>query len=330
MQPKFRSESVPSIKVIGVGGGGCNAINQMIKEGLKCVEFIAVNTNPQALLKSNASQHICIGEKVHRGFDGGEDPLQGKIAAEYSADEVFKVVRDVDLVFIVSTMGGGVGTGAAPVIARIAKQTGALTIGVVTQPFTFEGTRRMQKAVEGINNLMKHVDTLIVFNNDQIKEVDKCAPLFEAFKTIDHKLFQGIKSISDLLSVPNLICFTFDDLRSIMSEGKLAQITSGKASGEDRARLAIENAILPCQMEFPMSKAESILVNFTCSPDLALIEVKLAIDLILESARPNVSILFGALIDPERVDEFQVTVFTNGFENLNVRGVTRKTFDLDI
>ncbi|MCJ7626174.1 MAG: cell division protein FtsZ [Anaerolineaceae bacterium] len=320
MQSKSRSESTPSIKVIGIGGGGCNAINHMIEEGLKSVEFIAVNTNPQTLLQSNASKKVCIGEKVHRGLDGNEDPHKGEIAAEYSADELFKIIRDADLVFIVSTMGGGVGSGAAPVVARIAKPTGALIIGIVTQPFTFEGTRRMQKAIDGINNLKKYVDTLIVFRDDQVKEIDKHACLIEAFKTVDHKLFQGIKGISDLLTVSNLICLNLADLRTIINGGKLTQMIIGKASGEDRARVATEKAISSCSIDFPINKADSVLINFTCASDMALIEVKMAIDLIRESAHTNVNILFGAMIDPDLIDEFQVTVFNNGYESLDVWG----------
>jgi cell division protein FtsZ len=324
MQPAFQSESALSIKVIGVGGGGCNVINHMIEEGLKGVEFIAVNTNPQALLQLNASKQVCIGEKTHRGLDGGEDPLKGEIAAEYSADEIIKVVRDVDLGFIVSTMGGGVGTGAAPVVARIAKQAGALTIGVVTQPFIFEGTRRMQKAVEGINNLRKHVDTLIVFSDDQIKEIDIHASLSDAFKTIDHKIFQAIKGISDLLTIQNLICLTFAGLRSILSGGKFAHLIVGEASGEDRARAATVKAISSCPMDFPLNKADCILVNFSCSPDLALVEVKLGIDLIRESAHPNVNILFGAIIDQGLIDEFHVTAIATGYESMKGQGLIRK------
>ncbi|HBO33197.1 MAG TPA: cell division protein FtsZ [Anaerolineaceae bacterium] len=330
MQSKSQFESTPSIKVIGVGRGGCNAVNHMTEEGLKGIEFIAVNRDSQVLSQSKASKRLFIGELVHHGLDGGEDPKRAEKAAENSADELSKVIRDADMIFIVSTMGDGTGTGAAPVVARIAKQAGALTIGVVTQPFTFEGTRRMQKAVEGINNLRKHVDTLIVFSNDQIKEIDKHASLVEAFKVVDHKIFQGIKGISDLLTAPNLICLNLADLRSIMNGGKLAQMTVGKASGEDRARVATEKAISSCPMDFPMNKADGILVNFTCSPDLALIEIKLAIDLIRKSARPNVNILFGALINPDLIDEFQVTVFTNGYESLDARRVNRSFFDLDI
>jgi cell division protein FtsZ len=325
-----RSESALSIKVIGVGRGGCNAINHMIEKELKGVEFIAVNTDPQVHSQSKATKRLFLGELVQHGLDRSKDPKIVENAAENSAGELSKIVLNADLVFIVSTMGGGTGTGAAPVIARIAKHTGALTIGVVTQPFTFEGTRRMQKAVEGINTLRKIVDSLILINNDQIKEIDIHASLSEAFKTIDHKIFQDIKGISDLFTVPNLICLNLHELCSIMRGSKLAQMTVGIASGVDRARIATQKAISSYSMDSSLNKFDSILVNFTCGSDLALIEIKFAIELIQKGAHPNVKILYGVLIDPDLNDGFQATIFTIGDLDLVYRQKSHSIFDLDI
>ena len=330
MESISRPGSDSLIKVIGVGGGVCNAINHMIEEGLKGVEFIAVHTDPQILIKSKAPKRVFIGEIVRHGLDGGGDPHKAQKAAEDSADELYKIVCDADMTFVVSAMGGGTGTGAAPVVARIAKQAGALTIGIVTRPFTFEGTRRMQKVLDGINILKNHVDTLIVFSNDRLLETDRQASVGEAFRIIDDILLQGIKGISELITVPGLICLDLDEVRTILSGGKLATLTFGKASGEDRAHIATKKAISSFPMDFPLDGARSILVNFTSGPDLALIEVSQAIDLIRKSVRPNVNILFGAVIDTDLGDEFRVTAIANGYESMGGQELFPRFLDLDI
>lgn len=330
MQPILHPKINTIIKVIGVGGGGCNAINHIIDEGLGNVEFITVNTDPQILLQSKASIQVLIREKERCGLDGGGDPLRAEKAAEDSADELYKIVCNADLVFIIATMGGGAGTGAAPVVARFAKQTGALTVGVVTRPFTFEGTRRMQKAFNGINHLKQQVDTLIIFHDDWLHEIDNHISVIDAFKMIDHILFQRIKGISDLITVPNLICLDFNDIRSILSGGGLAVVTIGKASGEDRARIAAAKVISSQPKEFPMKEARSILVNFTSGPHLALFEVSQAIDIIRDSIDPKVRVLFGAQIDPDMEDEFQVTTLAVGYDSKDDRESSRRFPDMDI
>jgi cell division protein FtsZ len=330
MESMSRPESDPLIKVIGVGGGVCYAINLMVENGPKGVEFIAVHTDQQVLYKSKAPKRVFLGEIEKRGLDGGGDPHKAQKAAEDSTDELYKIVCDADLTFIVSAMGGGTGTGAAPVVARIAKKAGALTIGLVTRPFMFEGTRRMQKAMDGINILKNHVDTLIVYSNDRLLETDKHASVVEAFKIIDNLLLQGIKDISELITVPGLICLDLDDVRTIMSGAKFATLIFGKASGEDRARIATEKAISSCPIDFPMGGALSILVNITSGQDLALIEVSQAIELIRKPSRPDVNLLFGAIIDTDLCDEFRVTVIANGYESMGCQELFPRFHDLDI
>ncbi len=238
------SESFARIKVVGVGGGGCNAVNRMIEEGLQGIEFVAVNTDGQALMLSKADIRIRIGDKVTRGLGAGGNPEMGRKAAEESAEELYSALKGADMVFVTAGMGGGTGTGAAPIIAQIAKEVGALTIGVVTRPFTFEGARRAKSAEEGIGNLKEHADTLIVIPNDRLLQmVDKRASLQDAFRLADDVLRQGIQGISELITVPGLINLDFADVRAIMSEGGAALMAVGHASGEDRARIAAEMAI---------------------------------------------------------------------------------------
>ena len=238
-----QSESFARIKVVGVGGGGCNAVNRMIDEGLQGIEFIAVNTDGQALLQSKAPTRVRLGDKVTRGLGAGGNPDVGKKSAEESAEELYEVLKGSDMVFVTSGMGGGTGTGAAPIVAQIAKEVGALTIGVVTRPFTFEGSRRAQSAEAGIAKLKEHADTLIVIPNDRLLQmVDKRASLQDAFRLADDVLRQGIQGISELITVPGLINLDFADVRAIMSEGGAALMAVGRASGEDRARVAAEAA----------------------------------------------------------------------------------------
>ena len=244
MKTMNNAESFARIKVVGVGGGGCNAVGRMIREGLTGVEFVAVNTDAQALMQSEAQTRVRIGDKLTRGLGAGGNPENGRKAAEESAQELYEVLKGTDMVFVTAGIGGGTGTGAAPVVAQIAKEVGALTIGVVTRPFTFEGARRMQTAESGIEKLKEQVDTLIVIPNDRLLQiVDKRSSLNEAFLMADDVLRQGIQGISELITIPGLINLDFADVKTIMSEGGAALMAVGTASGEDRARMAAEMAI---------------------------------------------------------------------------------------
>ena len=330
MQSISRSVSNATIKVIGIGGGGCNAINHMIEKNLQNVELIAVDTDPQTLSQIKTANRVCIGEKTHLGLDGSGNPGRGEQAAEYSLHELSNVVQGADVIFIVSTLGGGTGTGAAPVVARAARLTGALTIAVITRPFMFEGARRSRQAIEGTNYLTKFVDTLIVINdNDLLVQIDRRSTLRETFEHVDDTVFHSIKSISDLLTVTGIICLGLADIRAALSGGRLAQVITGKASGEDRARVAVKKALL-CPMNFPLAEAHSNLVNITCSPDLALIEVSQAIAIIRESIPSNMDILFGALIDANLQDEIQITIITNGYDRLDETKPNYNFANLDI
>jgi cell division protein FtsZ len=308
-------ESFARIKVIGVGGGGCNAVNRMITEGVQGIEFVAVNTDAQALLLSKASTRVRIGEKVTRGLGAGGNPEMGQKAAEESAEELYEVLKGSDMVFVTAGLGGGTGTGAAPIVAQIAKEVGALTIGVVTRPFSFEGNRRSQAAEAGISRLKEHADTLIVIPNDRLLQiVDKRASLQEAFQVADDVLRQGIQGISELITVPGLINLDFADVRAIMSEGGAALMAVGKASGEDRARVAAEQAISSQLLDITIDGARGILFNVTGGNSLTLFEVNQAAAIIKETAHPDVNLIFGAVIDPNMGDELRVTVIATGFD----------------
>ena len=314
-----QAESFARIKVVGVGGGGCNAINRMIDEGLSGIEFVAVNTDAQALLLSKAQVRVRIGEKVTRGLGAGGDPENGRKAAEESAEELYEVLKGSDMVFVTSGLGGGTGTGAAPIVAQIGKECGALTIGVVTRPFTFEGSRRQASAEEGIAKLKEHADTLIVIPNDRLLQiVDKRASLQEAFRVADDVLRQGIQGISELITVPGLINLDFADVRTIMSEGGAALMAVGKASGEDRARIAAEMAISSQLLDITIDGARGILFNVTGGPGLTLFEVNQAAAIIKETAHPDVNLIFGAVIDQNMSDEIRVTVIATGFDRTGV------------
>lgn len=312
-------ESFANIKVVGVGGGGCNAVNRMIDEGLQGVEFIAINTDAQALMLSKAAKRVRIGEKLTRGLGSGGNPEIGYKAAEESADEMYDVLRGADMVFITGGMGGGTGTGACPVVAQIAKEVGALTIGVVTRPFTFEGSRRIQAAEGGIAKLKEQADTLIVIPNDRLLQiVDKRAGLQDAFRMADDVLRQGVQGISELITVPGLINLDFADVRTIMSEGGAALMAVGSAKGEERAREAAEKAISSQLLDITIDGARGILFNVTGGPDLTLFEVNQAAAIIKETAHPDVNLIFGAVIDPNMGDELRITVIATGFERTGV------------
>lgn len=308
-------ENFAQIKVIGVGGGGGNAVNRMINEGLGGVEFIAVNTDNQALMMSKAKTRVRIGDKLTRGLGAGGNPEIGRKAAEESSEELYEVLRGADMVFIACGMGGGTGTGAAPVVAQIAKELGALTIGVVTRPFTFEGSRRAQYAGAGIENLKNQVDTLIVIPNDRLLQMaDKRATLQQAFSLADDVLRQGIQGISELITVPALINLDFADVRTIMSEGGAALMAVGRAHGDDRARKAAESAITSGLLDVTIDGARGILFNITGGNDLTLFEINEAAAIIKESAHPDVNLIFGAQIDDSMGDEVRITVIATGFE----------------
>lgn len=315
-------ETPARIKVVGVGGGGCNAVERMIREGLKGVDFVSINTDAQALMLSSASTRVRIGEKLTRGLGSGGLPETGKRAAEESADQLYDVLRGADMVFVTAGMGGGTGTGAAPIIAQIAKEVGALTIGVVTRPFGFEGSRRAQSAELGISELKGKADTLIVIPNDRLLQlVDKRANLQDAFRVADDVLRQGVQGISELITTPGLINLDFADVRTIMSEGGAALMAVGVGKGEGGARQAAEQAISSKLLDITIDGARGILFNVTGGPDMTLFEVNDAAAIIKETAHPEVNLIFGAVIDESMGDEVRVTVIATGFERT---GVTRR------
>jgi len=316
----FQSESFARIKVVGVGGGGCNAVNRMILEGMSGVEFIAVNTDAQALLLSKAETRVRIGDKTTRGLGSGGNPEIGQKAAEESAEDLYEVLRGSDMVFVTAGLGGGTGTGAAAIVAQIAKEVNALTIGVVTRPITFEGARRTKSAESGITRLKEHADTLIVIPNDRLLQiVDKRASLQDAFRIADDVLHQGIQGISELITVPGMINLDFADVRAIMSEGGAALMAVGRAAGEDRARIAAEAAISSQLLDITIDGARGILFNVTGGPDLTLFEVNQAAAIIKETAHPDVNLIFGAVIDENMGDEVRITVIATGFDRAGVR-----------
>ncbi len=303
------------IKVVGIGGGGVNAVNRMIDAGLKGVEFIAINTDAQALLMSDADVKLDIGRELTRGLGAGSDPDVGREAAEAHADEISEVLRGADMVFITAGKGGGTGTGGAPVVAEIAKNLGALTIGVVTRPFTFEGRRRSVQAEAGIQRLKEKVDTQIVIPNDRLLSVsnDKTS-MVNAFKMADEVLLQGVQGITDLITTPGLINTDFADVKMIMSNAGSALMGIGHATGEGRALNAARNAISSPLLEASIEGARGILLSISGGSDLGLFEVNEAAEVIHNVAHPDANIIFGAVIDDELGDEIRVTVIAAGFD----------------
>lgn len=319
MKNMKNAETFARIKVVGVGGGGSNAVERMIHEGMHGVEFVAVNTDAQALMQSSATTRVRIGDKLTRGLGAGGNPDMGRKAAEESAEDLYNILKGSDMVFVTAGIGGGTGTGAAPIIAQIAREIGALTIGVVTRPFTFEGARRLQSAEVGIAKLKEHVDTLIVIPNDRLLQiVDKRASLNEAFLVADDVLRQGIQGISELITIPGLINLDFADVRTIMSEGGAALMAVGNGSGEDRARVAAEQAITSNLLDITIDGARGILFNVTGGSNLSLFEVNTAAAIIKETAHPDVNLIFGAVIDPDMGDEIRITVIATGFDRSGV------------
>ncbi len=314
MQYPLEADGLATIKVIGVGGGGSNAVNRMIAEGLSGVEFIAVNTDAQALQLSQAVRRIQIGGKLTKGLGAGGRAEVGERAAEESREELEAAVDGADMVFVTAGMGGGTGTGAAPVAAEIARKSGALTIGVVTKPFMFEGTPRMQAAETGLERLADNVDTLIVIPNDRLLTLgDRRLTFHEAFRSADEVLHQGIQGISELITVPGLINLDFADVRTIMEDGGAALMAVGKATGEDRAVEAAENAIASPLLDITIDGATGVLFNVTGGMDMTLQEINEAAEVIRGTVDGNANIIFGAVLDPEMSDELRITVIATGF-----------------
>jgi cell division protein FtsZ len=314
-------EGFAQIRVIGVGGGGSNAVNRMIQANMMGIEFIAVNTDAQALLLTQAQSFIRIGDKLTRGLGAGGNPNVGAKAAEENAEELYERLKGSDMVFITAGMGGGTGTGASPVIAQIAREVGALTVGVVTKPFAFEGTKRRLAAEEGIANLKQHVDTLITVPNDRLLQVaDKKMPLKEAFRLADDVLRQGIQGISDLITVPGLINLDFADVKTIMSAAGSALMAIGEASGESRAIDAAHIAISSPLLDIDINGAHGVLFNITGGLDLTLYEVNEAADIISKAAHPDANIIFGAVQDQAFDGKVKITVIATGFDEQDQRG----------
>jgi len=309
-------DSLAQIKVVGVGGGGCNAVNRMIESGIEGVDFIVVNTDAQALQLSHAETKLQIGEKVTRGLGAGANPEIGKKAAEESREMLMNAMRGADMVFVTAGMGGGTGTGAAPIIAEIAKELGALTVGVVTKPFRFEQRRRMMQAETGIENLKEKVDTLIVIPNDRLLEiVDRSTPVIEAFREADNVLRQGVSGISDLIAVPGLINVDFADVKAVMTERGSALMGIGTANGENRATEAAKKAICSPLLETSIDGAKGVLMHISGGNNLSLWEVNEAADIISSAADQEVNMIFGANINPELDEDIVVTVIATGFES---------------
>ena len=312
------SGNLAKIKVVGVGGGGNNAVNRMITSGLQGVDFIAINCDAQALLLSKAQNRIQIGEKLTKGLGAGANPEIGQKAAEESREILIEQLRGADMVFVTAGMGGGTGTGAAPIVAECAREAGALTVGVVTKPFSFEGKRRMNQAEAGIVNLKDRVDTLITIPNDRLLQViDRRTSMMDAFRIADDVLRQGVQGISDLISVPGLINADFADVKTIMSNAGSALMGIGTAKGESGAKAAAEAAIKSPLLEASIDGARGVLFNITGGKDLSLFDVTEASNIITEAVDPDANIIFGAVIDEKLDDEIRVTVIATGFNGKN-------------
>lgn len=313
--PQF-VENFAKIKVVGVGGGGQNAVNRMIEEGLQGVEFISVNTDAQALMLSNSPLRLRIGDKLTKGLGSGGNPEIGQRAAEESREEIKEVLEGADMVFVTAGMGGGTGSGASPVIAGIARDLGALTIGVVTRPFTFEGSHRRRSAEGALGELKDNVDTLIAIPNDRLLQVvDKKVSINQAFRTADDVLRQGIQGISELITIPGLVNLDFADVRAVMIEGGAALMAIGRGTGENRAKDAVQEAIHSALLDVSIDGARSILFNIKGGNDLSLFEVNEAAEVIRAAAHPESNIIFGAVVDPNLQEEIHLTVIATGFDH---------------
>ena len=315
-------ENVTTIKVIGVGGGGGNAVNRMVSDGLQGVEFIAMNTDQQALAKNHAATKVQLGSKLTKGRGAGADPEIGQRAAEESKDEIANALKGSQMVFITAGMGGGTGTGAAPVVAEVAHDLGILTVGIVTKPFSFEGKRKMGLAEQGIANLLMHVDSLIVIPNERLKMISQeKITLMNAFQAADNVLRQGVESISALINVPAFINLDFADVRSIMKDAGYAHMGVGSAKGAGKAENAAKAAISSPLLETSIAGAHGVIINITSSPDIGLEDVETAAGLITQSAQPDANIIWGTAFDENLSDEMRVTVVATGFDNKAADGL---------
>ena len=309
-------DQIAKIKVIGVGGGGCNAVNRMIESGVKGVEFIVANTDLQVLNASKASNKLQMGESMTGGLGAGANPEVGREAAIESKEEIKESLKGADMVFVTCGMGGGTGTGAAPVIAEIAQDLGALTVGIVTKPFRFEGKKRTEQAVIGIDELKKHVDTLIVIPNDRLRDIiDKSTPMLDAFKEVDNVLHRGVQSISDLIAVSGLVNLDFADVKAVMEKRGNALIGIGLGVGENRAIEAAKQAVSSPLLETSVSGATDAIINVTGGTNLTLFEAEDAAEVVRQSANTDINIIFGAVINENLTDEVIVTVIATGFED---------------
>ncbi len=304
-----------NIKVIGVGGGGNNAVNRMISTNIRGVEFIAINTDAQALSASSASRKLVIGEKITHGKGAGANPELGRRSAEESIEDIRALLDGADMVFVTAGMGGGTGTGAAPVVAKIAKELGILTIGIVTKPFSFEGKRKTLQAEEGTMNLREHVDSLIVVPNERLKQVsENRIPFATAFKIADEVLLRGVQSVSELINVPGYVNLDFADVTAIMKDAGYAHMGVGSGRGQDKAVIAATAAISSPLLETSIAGATGVLVSITAAPDIGLDEVDIASTMIAKEAHPDANIIWGAAFDPTLEDEMRVTIIATGFE----------------
>ncbi|KAB2954519.1 cell division protein FtsZ [Heliorestis acidaminivorans] len=314
------------IRVVGVGGGGNNAVNRMITHGVRGVQFLSCNTDAQALQLSRAEIKMQVGTKLTKGLGAGANPEIGKKAAEESREDLYNALKGADMVFVTAGMGGGTGTGAAPVVAEVAKELGALTVGVVTRPFTFEGRKRAMQAEKGIQDLRAAVDTLIVIPNDRLLQVvDKHTPMNEAFRLADDILRQGVQGISDLIAVPGLINLDFADVKTIMTDTGSALMGVGTSTGENRAVEAVKKAISSPLLETSIDGARGVLMNITGGVNLGMLEVNEAAEIVTEVADPEANIIFGAVIDESMEDEVRVTVIATGFDQALEKPIVRQT-----
>ena len=310
-------ESGVNIKVVGVGGGGNNALNRMINTGVRGVEFIAINTDTQALMRSSAARQIAIGERCAKGKGAGSNPELGAMAAEESSEEIKQALEGADMVFIAAGMGGGTGTGAAPVVARLAQEMGILTVGIVTKPFNFERKKRMDQAEAGIENLKQYVDSLIIIPNERLKEVEEKITLMNAFQIADDVLSHGVQSITELINVPEYINLDFADVTAIMKDAGYAHMGMGEGTGKGMAEEAARSAIHSPLLETTISGAKGVLISVTVSPDIALEEIEAASALISDEAAEDATVIWGAAFDPSLEDTMKVTIIATGFENKN-------------
>jgi len=323
MNNGLEMNQIAKIKVIGVGGGGCNAVNRMIVSGVKGVEFIVANTDKQVLDASPADIKLQIGVKLTNGLGAGANPEIGREAAEESKDEIRAALEGADMIFVTCGMGGGTGTGASPIIAEIAQDIGALTVGIVTKPFKFEGKRRMEQAIIGVDELRKHVDTLIVIPNDKLRDIiDKSTPMIDAFKEVDNVLHRGVQSISDLIAVSGLVNLDFADVRAIMEKRGNALIGIGLGTGEDRAIKAAQQAVSSPLLETSIVGATDAIINVTGGTSLTLFEAEDAAEVVRQSASTDINIIFGAVINENLNDEVIVTVIATGYDENPVSGTS--------